>query len=123
MTKNIIQIENIEADELINRLDRMESAISALTNQPQPTETETQSGFLSRREVAKFFGVSLVTVNDWTRKGILVAYKIGNRVYFKRSEVEASLVKKGGHYVHRPQKIWRQFQQRLRILHRFRHLG
>jgi len=38
------------------------------------------------------FAISLVTVNEWRKKGILKAYKIGNRVYFKRNEVEAALV-------------------------------
>lgn len=97
MTKTVLQIESIEAGEILNRLDRMESAINALTGNPQQTATDTtQSEYITRREVAQLFKISLVTVHDWTKKGILQAYKIGKRVYFKPSEVEKALVKKGG---------------------------
>lgn len=100
MSKTLLQIENIEADELFNRLDKLEGAIYALSNQPQSTASgPAQTGYITRREVASLFKISLVTVNDWTQKGILTAYKIGNRVFYKRPEVEASLVQKGGKYV------------------------
>lgn len=98
MTKTVLQIESIEANDLINRLDRMESAITALSGSPQQTAPEILSGYITRREVAKLFQISLVTVHDWTKKGILQAYKIANRVYYKQSEVESSLTKKGGLY-------------------------
>ena len=100
MTKTVLQIESIEATELISRLDRMESAIGALAGAtPAPNQTpDTLAGYITRREVAKLFKISLVTVHDWTRKGLLSAYKIGNRVYYKRAEVEGALTKKGGLY-------------------------
>lgn len=99
MTKTILQIESIEATDLITRLDRMESAIAALSETPTiPAPLETTPGYITRREVAKLFKITLVTVHDWTRKGLLQAYKIGNRVYYKRAEVEGALTKKGGLY-------------------------
>ena len=99
MTKTVIQIESIEANELLTRFDKLESAIKALSNQPKDTATKTEPDYITRREVAKLFKISLVTVNDWTRKGILIAYKIAKRVYYKRSEVESALVQKGSKYV------------------------
>jgi phage terminase Nu1 subunit (DNA packaging protein) len=99
MQKQILQIENIEATDLLNRLDRMENAIAAaLANQPQTTQ-DTAPNYITRKEVARLFKISLVTVNDWTRKGILTAYKVANRVYYKPNEVESALVQKGGVYV------------------------
>lgn len=97
MSKIILQIESIEADELISRLDRIESAVKALagaTSNPVPPPNPL-TGYITRREVAKLFKISLVTVHDWTRKGLLQAYKIANRVYYKQSEVEGALTKKG----------------------------
>lgn len=47
--------------------------------------------FLNRFQVAKLLKVSLATLNDWTKKGYLKAYRIGNRVLFKHEEVLASL--------------------------------
>lgn len=99
MTKTVLQIESIEATDLITRLDRMESAIAALSETPTtPAPAESTPGYITRREVANLFKITLVTVHDWTRKGLLTAYKIGNRVYYKRTEVEGALTKKGGLY-------------------------
>jgi excisionase family DNA binding protein len=99
MVKQVIQIENLEAIDLLNRLDKLEGAINALCTQPQPTAPDTGTGYITRKEVARLFKVSVVTVHDWTKKGILTAYKIGNKVFFKRCEVENALVQKGGKYV------------------------
>ena len=49
--------------------------------------------FLSRLEVAKMLSVDLSTVHNWKTKGILTAYQIGGRVFFKRKEVENAIVK------------------------------
>ena len=42
---------------------------------------------LTRKETAHFFGVSLNCINDWSRKGILNPHKVGQRTYFKRSDL------------------------------------
>ena len=46
---------------------------------------------LSRNEVAKLLKIDLSTVHNWTKKGKLLAHGLGNRVYYKRSEVEAAI--------------------------------
>jgi len=99
MVQKVIQIENLEAGELLTRLEKLENAITALCTQPQPMATDTATDYITRREVARLFGISLVTVHDWTNKGILTAYKIGNKVFYKHVEVENALVRKGGRYV------------------------
>lgn len=100
MEKRIVQIENLQADEILSRLEKMESAIIALGEQKKPISKNEAAEFVTRADVSRMLKVSIVTVSDWTRKGILTAYKCGNRVYFKRSEVEAALIKKGGTYAH-----------------------
>ena len=92
--KTVVQIESIEASYLFDRLDRIEAAINALSVQPTKTETKPETVYITRRQVAEFFKITLVTVHDWTKKGILTAYKIANRVYYKRVEVERALMKK-----------------------------
>ena len=49
--------------------------------------------WVSRQDVAEILSISIVTVDDWTKKGILTAYRIGNKKRFKRNEVENSLTK------------------------------
>lgn len=52
----------------------------------QPTE------YLTRNQVKEMFHVDLSTVHNWTRRGKLKSYGIGNRIYYKRNEVEEALV-------------------------------
>lgn len=97
MEKQILQVENIQASELLERLDKMEAAIIALNNSQQPQQEKTNE-FITRTEVAQILRISLVTVHDWTKKGLLSAYKCGNRVYYKRLEIIEALKKKGAIY-------------------------
>ena len=53
--------------------------------------TTYQSEILTRSDVASLFKISLVTVHQWTQSGVLKAYRLGSRVYFKRSEIEAAM--------------------------------
>jgi excisionase family DNA binding protein len=47
---------------------------------------EHEDGLLSRKEIAKFLKVSLVTLTDWIKHG-LPSHKQRGRVYFMKSEV------------------------------------
>ena len=47
--------------------------------------------YLTRSEVAKMFSVDISTVANWQKSKRLNPLAIGARVYFLRSEVEASL--------------------------------
>lgn len=58
--------------------------------QQQKTEQEPKE-YLSRKEAAKLLGISLVTLNEWQKQGIVQGYRIASRVRYKRGEVEASL--------------------------------
>lgn len=41
---------------------------------------------LSRKEIAGFLGISLVTLTDWMKRG-LPYHRLNGRVYFQRTEV------------------------------------
>ena len=47
--------------------------------------------YLTRSDVAKMFSVDISTVSNWQKSGKLKPLGISGRVYFLRSEVEASL--------------------------------
>lgn len=89
MVKKQIQVEHMHADELTRTiLDGVEQKINAFEqrlNSKEPPE------FLDRKQVAKFLGISLVTVHDWSKKGVLLPFKIGNRIRFKREHILATL--------------------------------
>jgi phage portal protein BeeE len=81
-----IQLLNITPNDLTNLIkEGIKSEISEL--QKSLNADHLESPHLTRRQTAEFFGVSLNCVNDWTRKGILKSYKVGQRTYFKRSEL------------------------------------
>lgn len=46
---------------------------------------------LSRKETAKLLCISLPTLHDWTKSGIVKAHRIGNRVLYKLEEVTQAL--------------------------------
>lgn len=42
---------------------------------------------IKRSDIAQMFDVSMVTVHQWMRKGIVAHYKMNGRTYFKKKEV------------------------------------
>jgi hypothetical protein len=86
MQNQSIQLLNITPNDLTNLIkEGIKSEISELKKSLNPDHLE--SPHLTRRQTAEFFGVSLNCINDWTRKGILKAYKVGQRVFYRRSEL------------------------------------
>lgn len=57
---------------------------------PQASASQSET-LLSRKETAEKLKISLVTLNDWTKRGIIQSYLIGGRVLYKEKEIEASL--------------------------------
>lgn len=91
MIKEILQIENT------NVLDFKKEILSDLKGALKDFANSTQSNdidkLLTREETANILSVSLVTLWDWTRKDIIPAYRIGNKVRYKKLEVLESLKK------------------------------
>ena len=48
--------------------------------------------YLTRQEVAKILKVSLVTLTDWNKKGILKPYRLGNLIRYKTDELDQALI-------------------------------
>ena len=46
---------------------------------------------ITRKETAHILGISLPTLNEWTKNGTLHAQRIGTRVRYQRANVYASL--------------------------------
>lgn len=62
-----------------------------LKNLSTPKEKELK--LLTRKDTAKLLRISLPTLHDWTKTGIVKAYRIGNRVLYKLEEVKEALLK------------------------------
>ena len=83
-------IVTLKVDELKNIIN--ESVSNAISQIP-PVKNEDEP-LLKRKDVAKLFSVSLVTITDWMKHGRLPFHRINSRVFFKRSEVLEALNKK-----------------------------
>lgn len=46
---------------------------------------------LSIREAAEMLGVTVQTVHEWKRRGLLKYHKLGSRTYIKKADVLAAL--------------------------------
>jgi excisionase family DNA binding protein len=78
-------------------MEQLQSEISAtvkkefqtflLSLQPQKEPTD----YLTRKEAAQLLSISLPTLNEWTKTGLVQGYRIASRVRYKRAELETSL--------------------------------
>lgn len=59
-------------------------------NTPKKTTTK-EPEYLTRKETAKKFHISLVTLNRLTNEGVLQSFKIGGRVLYKSEHLNSVL--------------------------------
>ena len=90
MSTKITQVHHYSDHELIDAfLIGLEKRMIAFEKKFKPKEP-TQ--WLTKKEVASILSISLVTVDDWSKKGILSPFRIGNRIRFQRKSVEQALI-------------------------------
>lgn len=92
MIKTVIEIENISVEELVamisnSVLDVLESRLKLLQKESD------QQLLLTRAETAKYLHVNMTTLWNWTKKGKIKAYGIGNRVYYKKNEIDKAIIR------------------------------
>lgn len=82
-----IQFIGTTPDDLIKELK--EALIPELREQlSKDFQPKEPTEYLTRSEVCELLQVDLSTLHRWRKEGILTGYGIGNRVYFKRTEIE-----------------------------------
>lgn len=82
--------ETIEA-----KLESIEKLILAMQPVKQiPAGTKVEQP-ITQAEAAEFLGKSRVTLISWRKKGLIQAYRINGRVYYKPSELSGALQKLG----------------------------
>jgi hypothetical protein len=92
MKEEIIQILNVTRQELVdiikegvklelNRQRSMGNPLNRLSISGEDTE------YLTRNEVSKVLNVTVQTLNNWRREGVLNPIKIGGRVLYIKEDV------------------------------------
>lgn len=88
-----IILNGINLNEL---LDQVGQIIESKLKQIQFTHKKLKDAeFITRQEVAQLLKITLPTLHEWTKLGWLQSYKLGNRVLYKKQEVEQALHKVG----------------------------
>jgi excisionase family DNA binding protein len=75
-------------------IDQLATAIAEKLQPYFPLQTIEKSkseAYKTRKETAEMLNISLPTLNEYTKKGILKGYKVGVRVLYKLSEIESAL--------------------------------
>lgn len=50
-----------------------------------------QDEYLTRKEVSQLLKIDISTLYRWTQSGIITACYLGNRVYYRKSEIDKKL--------------------------------
>jgi len=80
-------IEGLSVDEFKNIIT---DAVGTMLKQ-HISRHEEQTRYLTREETKDLLRISMPTLNDYTKKGILKGYRLGGRVLYNEQEIVASL--------------------------------
>ena len=85
MINKTIQIQEFTIDELADKVaDKLMSKIEVYLKE---YATKNDDTLLTRKETINYLKINFSTLWDWTRKGKLVPYYIGSRVYYKKLDI------------------------------------
>ncbi|MBU2948048.1 helix-turn-helix domain-containing protein [Zobellia uliginosa] len=86
-----LQLIQISIEELQNLIS--EALDKRVKKNQSDKSLDKNFELLTRSEAAKFLKVDLSTLHQWTKKGKLISYGLGGRVYYKKKEIENALTK------------------------------
>ncbi|WP_035695750.1 helix-turn-helix domain-containing protein [Christiangramia portivictoriae] len=90
MKNKVIQLINVDPEDLKNEIiSDLVKELKKFSKNFKPKEPET---WIGRKEASEILGVTFPTLLDWNKKGILTPYKVGNRVRYRRSEIEKVII-------------------------------
>ena len=81
---------HFEPSELKTISDRISESIKGALI-PFLAPAEPQKQILTRQEAAAELSISLPTLHDYTKRGIIQAYRLGYKVRYKREDINKSL--------------------------------
>lgn len=87
-----VQLIQVTPTELVNLItESVKTQLEELSKRLEPNTPVNSKEFLTRKETAELFKVSLVTIHEWQNSGILKVYKMGRKSFFKYSELLETL--------------------------------
>lgn len=89
MKKGVL-IDGITSNEIQQNFDKINEKLNLLSNN---IVLKQEPELITRHETAKILQVSLSTLLNWRKAGIITPYRIGNKIRYKKSEILESLQK------------------------------
>jgi excisionase family DNA binding protein len=86
---NSIILQGINTDDL-KKIFR-EVLEEKLKKESEPNDNSKKINYLNRFEVAEILKISLPTLNNWSKSGIVQSYRIGNRILYKAEEIDQAI--------------------------------
>jgi len=96
---NVVPLDDVQ--EIIkDAVKEIKTALFSMGASAVPgTNSESKAELYTRQETAKRLRVSLVTLDNWTKLGIIKAQRIGTRIRYDRKDIDEALknvANKGG---------------------------
>ena len=88
MKTTITQIEGLTAEQLQEQFVKLHKELADIRNK---INGKPDNDLLTRKETADILKISLPTLWAWTNKGIIPAYRIGNKVRYKKADILTAL--------------------------------
>jgi hypothetical protein len=85
-----MNLELIYPEQLREDILSLKSELAEIKlNLQKPTEN---TKYLGRKEVAEMLNVNISSVHNYTVKGILTAFQLGGKVYYRKVDIEAAMI-------------------------------
>lgn len=93
MKSKQLQIDSVDASEFTEHiLNRFDSKLKMYFSQKVNSTKEAEE-LLTVEETIEFLKCSKQALWNWRKSGILPSYRLGNRVYYKKSDIFKKLIK------------------------------
>lgn len=73
--------------EIVKDIDIVKYKLLNIMGEPSVENSKNIEDFITLKEAAKYLGVSLPTLYSYTNKSLLKKYKLGGRMFYKKSEL------------------------------------
>lgn len=93
MESRKLEFYQITPNQLVEEIaHKIDSAIAAHLDKAE-TSPEQKEELLTVEETIQFLKCSKQALWNWRKSGILPSYRLGNRVYYKKSDIFKKLIK------------------------------
>lgn len=89
MAQNIIQLQNLNISELKQIVsDVVREEVNKINN----NESNTKDELLTRTQASIFLNISLPTLRNYVKRGVISEKRLGNKIYYSKKVLISSMV-------------------------------